>query len=1275
MVDEPMSNNALGSEGIINRSSPPLTEATSTAAAPMRMDGGSMGVLMRAHDWSATALGPRESWPQSLRTSISICLDCRFPILIWWGPDLVTLYNDDYAPMLGAKHPGALGRKGHEVWSELWPVVGPMLEQVMSTGVATQSRDLLLIMERNGYTEEAYFSFSYSPIRDESGGVGGVFCPVIETTEKVVGERRLRTLRNLAARSSGSRSVEAACQKVAEVLAQNLADVPFALIYQFEAGARRARLAAAAGVASGSDWAPATLSDNAIWPIAALAHGAIVELADLARGETAGAPPAGAWSTPPTQAVLLPIRLPAQPEPIGALVLGINSRRALDAEHRSFHELLAAQVTGAIADALASEQERQRAEALAELDRAKTTFFSNVSHEFRTPLTLILGALEEAGSAIGEGRTDDLGESVRQAHRNAIRLLRLVNNLLDFSRVAADRAEARFAATDLCELTVDLASSFRSACEKAGLALQVHCVPLGEDVFVDPEMWEKIVLNLLSNAFKFTLRGHISVRIERAEDGQSAVLRVADTGVGIPEVEIPRLFDRFHRIAGTKGRSFEGTGIGLALCDQLVRLHGGRIAVQSEMGRGSTFSVFIPLGRSHLMSEQIGAAPYRHVEPTAPNAYVAEALQWIPSDNEGATPASRPNAAKPGKVLIVDDNRDMREYLRRLLGDYWDVVVVPDGESALREALRTCPDLVITDVMMPGMDGFELLRRLKHSPQTAGIPVLMLSARAGEDAQVEGLQRGADDYLVKPFSAKELIARVQALVIRRQLRLVEESVNRRLAEVFRRAPVGLALLRGSDHVFEFANGTYREMIAGRDVVGLSMREALPELGGQGIYELLDGVYDSREAYVGRSRRVTLRESDGQLKDRWFDFVYQPISVAGGEGGIAVICFDVTELAEARKQAEAASRAKDEFLAMLGHELRNPLAPIVTALDLMKLREPGLLKTERALISRQVDHMVRLVDDLLDVSRVARGKIELLKRPIEISKIVAEAIETASPLIEARRHQLSVDRGDDELFVDGDAARLTQIVANLLTNAAKFTEKSGAIAIRIARAGTDVKVQVADSGAGIDATLLPHIFNLFVQGPQTGSRPKGGLGLGLTISRILAELHGGTLTATSKGPGTGSTFTLSLPLSETNAAPREASPSHGVHDGSAPLRNIDVLVVDDNRDAAASLALALQETGFVTRLAFDGPSALNAAKETLPDVALLDLGLPGMDGYEVAKGIRKLAGGKPVRVIAVTGYGQRADIERSRKAGFEHHLTKPISIDRLMDMLDAEHREQ
>ena len=546
---------------------------------------------------------------------------------------------------------------------------------------------------------------------------------------------------------------------------------------------------------------------------------------------------------------------------------------------------------------------------------------------------------------------------------------------------------------------------------------------------------------------------------------------------------------------------------------------------------------------------------------------------------------------------------------------------------------------------------------------------MMLSARAGEESRVEGLQAGADDYVIKPFSARELVARVETQLLRGRVRNIEQAERRRLLDIFSQAPAAIAILRGPEHVFEMANQWYLELVDGRELVGKPFREALPEVSSQGIADLLDRVYATGEPHVGRSLPLVVNRSDGTAEQRFFDFVYQPMfNSTGAVDGIAAVVHDVSELARAREDAEIANRAKDEFLAMLGHELRNPLAPILTALQLLQLRGIDAGERERNVIERQVKHIVSLVDDLLDVSRITRGKLQLHRVPVELADVVAKAIETASPLLDQQRHTLDVTVPKRGLTVNADLGRLAQVIANLLTNAAKYTEPGGKIAVTGRRELDEVVLSVVDNGIGIASDMLPRIFDSFVQDRQALDRARGGLGLGLAIVKSLVSLHDGSVTADSGGPGRGASFTVRLPFDGgrvADTAERSAANPRVVA-SSAPKR---ILVVDDNEDAALMLASGLTAYGHDVRVTRDGPTALSLIDGWEPEVAVLDLGLPVMDGYELARRLAERCEALP-RLIAVTGYGQEQDRSRSAEAGFAAHLVKPVEIAALQALIET-----
>ena len=643
-------------------------------------------------------------------------------------------------------------------------------------------------------------------------------------------------------------------------------------------------------------------------------------------------------------------------------------------------------------------------ERIRELDEIKTQFFANVSHELRTPLALILGPaqrlIDDHQGTLPLPQRQEAGQVIA---RNARMLLKHVNDLLDMSRIEANKLKIQLQDTDVPALVRFLASHFSSLGSDRRIEFVVDagdtCV-----VAVDADKLQRVVMNLLGNAFKFVPDGG-RIRCEVRHSPHECIVAVDDSGPGVrPELR-QAIFERFRQGDGGVNRTISGTGLGLAIAKEFVEMHKGRIeVVDSDLG-GASFRVVLPAIR--LSAE--APAPAEPVVDVTTMEGVLEELRATAPDRrrhaEPATAAAGVHHDRP-RVLVVEDNPDMNRFVGQCLAGDFEVMSAFDGAEGLARALQFRPTLVISDVMMPGVSGVEMIARMRQTPELRETPVLLLSAKADEELMVRLLNDGARDFIVKPFSERDLVVRVRNLVAAEQSK--------------------------------------------------------------------------------------------------------------------------TELLALRDAAEGANRAKDEFLAMLGHELRNPLSPILTALQLMKLRGDGQFERERTIIERQVSHLTRLVEDLLDVSRIARGKVELKMAPVELADVVAKAIEISSPLLEQREHKLTVDVPRPGLLVDGDAIRLSQVVSNLLTNAAKYTPAGGDIAIRAASEQDQVVLSVRDSGIGISPEVLPHVFDLFVQDRQAPDGPQGGLGIGLTIVRSLVERHNGTISACSDGPGRGSEFTIRLP---------------------------------------------------------------------------------------------------------------------------------------------------
>jgi PAS domain S-box-containing protein len=815
---------------------------------------------MAAVDWAATPLGPPEGWPSALRGVVRVLLTSRFAMWMAWGPELTMFYNDAYRQAtLRRKHPWALGRPFDEVWAEIRETLTPQIRSVLEDGESTWDEDLLLFLERNGWPEETYHTFSYSPLAGEDGRVQGLLCVVAETTERVLAERRMAFLRDLATAMTSARSVGEVTTAARDVFGGSGRDLPFGLVYLRDeaAGPRTARLVAAVGVDPDGPAAPPTVELGVpaeAWPAAGIPDPGRV--LPLARHAVSAAP------ADCDRVAVVPLT-PATTSgedggAVGVLVLGLSCHLAYDERYRDFVELVAGQVTSGVLDARAAEADRQRAEALADLDRARRRFFADASHELRTPLTLVAGPVDDL-------LADDDVDPVRWraelgvVARNTRRLRRVVDDLLEVSRMQAGEVDRHREVIDLARVTAEVAGMVATSMERAGLEYTVDVPAEGVPAAMDRDGWERVVLNLATNALKYTRSGHVGVRLRR--DGARAVLTVSDTGIGIPADEQPRLFERFHRVEGAWARSAEGSGIGLALVHEIATRHGGEVDVTSEPDIGTTFTVTIPAAAPGV------DVPVAHVEVGGrARALMDEASRWIPEDTEDPPSAGTfdgpLDGEAVGRVLVADDNADMRAYVGRLLAPRCTVTAVADGEAALVSALADPPDMVVADVMMPRRNGLELLAALRADPRTARVPVLLLSARAGEEAAVEGLAAQADDYLAKPFSAAELQARVAAHL---QLGRARREAEARFSAVADLAPV-MIWVAGPDGARLFLNAGWSRF------TGLDPSEEL----GHGWF---DGVHpDDRAAYreAAEHGRAVVRGWEVDYRLRHADGTYHRV---------------------------------------------------------------------------------------------------------------------------------------------------------------------------------------------------------------------------------------------------------------------------------------------------------------------------------------------------------------------------------------------------------------
>ncbi|HEY7665898.1 MAG TPA: response regulator [Xanthobacteraceae bacterium] len=1221
--------------------------------------GGEMGERIRGLDWSRSPVGPPARWPASLKTAVSICLGSRHPIVVWWGnPAYTQFYNDAYIPYLGThKHPACLGRSGRECWSEIWPTIGPMLEGVYASGEATWSEDLLLVLDRNLPREEAYFTFSYGPIRGDNGAIGGIFCACNETTGRVLGERRLRTLRDLSRMEAEAKTPQEACEVAVRTLAENPADIPFALTYLVDEEGRYARLVASTGFQPASQTAPDRVDLQrdpellSLWPLRRVLDTAAPE---LVAGLPArfGALPGGPWPEAPQAALTVPIGAPGKGV-TGFLVAGLSPRRVVDADYRSFFDLVAGHIGTSIANARAYEEERKRAEALAEIDRAKTAFFSNVSHEFRTPLTLMMGPLEEVLAQSADlpaaGR-----EQLELAHRNSLRLLKLVNTLLDFSRIEAGRIQASYEPIELAGATAELASVFRSAVERAGMKLIVDCPLLTKPVYVDREMWEKIVLNLVSNAFKFTFDGEIEVSLREA---QSAVeLTVRDTGTGIPSDEIPRLFERFHRVSGARGRSYEGSGIGLALVHELVRLHGGEVRVESAVDRGSRFIVSLPIGKAHLPAERIQAARSLASTGVRAQAYVEEASRWLPAEprtlsladeaslaalagRDGESPRHLPRSKELAgrRILLADDNADMRGYVGRLLAQSgYEVEPASDGFAALEASRRRKPDLVLTDVMMPGLDGFGLLRELRADPRLADIPIILISARAGEEARIEGMQAGADDYLIKPFSARELLARVQSHLSMARFRFeASQKLRFRTSQfetLLNQAPIGVYLV---DAEFRIREANPTALAAFGDIpggmLGRDFREVVRIIWQRDHADEMVRIFEhtlktgephiaAESAEVRADRKVT----------EYYEWRLDRIVLPDGRHGAVCYFRDISQ----RVQAD---HTRQLLLNELNHRVKNTLASV------QAIAQQTLKNTKNP-----ADFAGRFSGRIHSLARVHSLLTDTNWQGADLRTLILDQL-FQGPADEAR----VTAWGPAIRLGPQTALHMALMLHELGTNGAKY----GALS-------------TSAGWVAVSWTIKDHVLRLrwVERGGPSVTAPIA-RGFGTTLIEQSAKSEGGTAVMLCEAEGITWEIDLPLPAREpaqpsASAAPSQSAAAQQNENGNARpqamLARLRCLLVEDEPLIALDLADSLQHAGAATVTSVGTErEALKAVEDGEFDAALLDANLHGRSSQEIAAALTR----RGIPFIFVTGYAREG-----LPASFRHApvLVKPVSDSQLIE---------
>ena len=997
---------------------------------------------LREVDWSATSLGPVHTWEKSLRAIVRTVLTSREAMVIRWGRERVTICNDAYLPQLGELS-NPQGQPSEALHTAEWEVVSAELKKVELSGEATVLPNQLWTPVRDSLSIESYFTTSYSPLHDDAGAIAGVLSTSIDTTPRVLVERRMKTLSAVAESTGPTATPRETCERAVEALARNTHDLPLSLIYLLDRTRRSATLVAAKGVEPGSPAAPRLLdlrSEAAVWPVGRATRGEpsvlVKDLVTRLSGLVVEP-----WPEPLASASVIPLTSVAGEPPVGAIVLGHSPRLVMDAAYADFLSQIAVRVTARFAEAQFRQRERERLEGLSELDRLKTDFFANVSHEFRTPLTLLLAPLDQLLRQ-RDALPAALVPEVDLAARNSRRLLGLVNNLLDFSQIESRRRQANLEVVDLCGVLTDVVSAFRSAIESAGLTLRLECDPAIPPVPINREMWERVVSNLLSNAFKFTFEGEIAVVLRKL--ALHAELEIADTGVGIPTAELPNIFKRFHRVRGARARTAEGSGIGLAIVQDLVERMGGQIRVQSREGRGTTFTIWMPF-KPNAYAKTVIATPEPHPNSAGVATELAEqASRWLvhadrqPENPEGVAadllgpPASAgfpfsPGAVEApprGRIVVADDNADLREYLRRLLAPRWDVEVVGDGQAALDAIRRARPDVLLADVMMPNMDGFELLKRIRSEPELQHLPVMLVTARAGEEAAIEGLLAGADDYIAKPFSPRELVARVRAVIDRAQVDAALRESEKRLADELGTMTglhaladwllsitdlsIGLGeILDAAIGLFRADRGTIQTLEARRNVLRYVASRGFDEAALRTIPPIDRDFHSTCAATIRTGERVVV--ADLQSAPEWA--AHAPTAASLGYRAAVSVPMKTR---------------RDELLGVLTVHFREPGAPTDRELRWLELHarlaanlierdrvEAALRESERRLADelKTMTALHALADRLLAIQDLRVGLGEILDAAIGLFRADRGTIQTLETRGDVLRYVAS--RGFDE----------------------------------------------------------------------------------------------------------------------------------------------------------------------------------------------------------------------------------------------------------------------
>ncbi|KAI9328079.1 hypothetical protein BDR26DRAFT_1012478 [Obelidium mucronatum] len=1109
-----------------------FSKIEATYDIPFDSSTGVMGDIVKSFDWLKTApeLGEIRNWPSSLKTATSLVLRSKIQGLLLWGPAYrVIAYNDISISTFGGKHPTMLGASYAETFQEIWHIIKGTIVKAKETGQTSYFEDKGYMLFRHGFMELTYFTVTTCPVLGDRGEFEGVITWSFETTAKVVGNNRIMCLQDLGLNLISSPNVTGYWEALWEVLQNRKEEFAFGIIYRRENDGILLRYDKVVNIESSFP--------NKIDPVLGTQcdelTSKIAEAWNLE--DTIEIIPAEAHPVHKNGTILIIPILTTSDDAPGLLVLGTNPNLNYDERYRSFINMAVHEIATSYTSVKSLETAKKQNHALLELDKVKTSFFVSMSHELRTPLTLIISPVEDVIKESKNQLTKEQSSTLELVRKNACRLLKLVNTLLDIGRLNAGCMTATFRRTNIADKIHQFESMFEGIIKKAGLNFITEFSQINEPCYMDEEMLQKIVFNLLGNAIKFTLKGYIKTALRLSDDNKKFEFVVEDSGVGIPKDQLGRVFQQFHRVDYAGGRSFEGSGIGLALVSDLVKLHGGTITLRSVFGVGSTFIVSIPVGKNHLPPERVVETSLQDIDgsPVTSDSntghlsvFLEEAREFAescPQTNETTSSAQEELEThletdafmipKPDPndqdsdifnkrlIFLVDDNSDMRKYLSQIISRYWSCQTFDNGHTALNAMKRIAPSLVVSDVLMPVLDGLQLVKEMRRRSDLAAIPVILFS---GTGNKIDGFESGADDFLEKPINQREMIFKIQKLLERSAIQThLENDIKKekeysahamkRYEQMSRISPLGLFLCDEQGNLL-FANDKFAQMFGFEGIDSLmsanegSMNSVLPD----GIHpddkeETLENwrkCINNQEPVVNLEFRI---RPSAAGKISWVQLCTILDSEADGSL-IHIGCMsDITirklleeeriqafqfEQETQKKRADDAIQSKidsEKFIDMVCHELRNPLNGIQNSN--MLLAElvgdlSGMLDKRRELNPSEIEevatkareytdaidicakHQQTIADDVLNLSKLNMSLISISKStPFNPKELLKKVLSTfkAEMITKKTKLTIQVDPQFSEQFGKsdflGDPARITQIVINLVANASKFTMKS------------------------------------------------------------------------------------------------------------------------------------------------------------------------------------------------------------------------------------------